>query len=355
VNYRFDRILGILLFLRSGRPITASQLAAHFEVSTRTIHRDLKTLSAVGVPIYAERGRDGGFRLVEGYFLPPLMFSREEATALLLGLTLLRQLRARPFSAQLDTVKRKLLSALPRKESAALEDAEEVIGFETLPVDIFHQERPPHPQSPAELGVGVEAESRTISIFLQAIFDRVPVLLQYRSPYHDKTTERVVVPLGLLWDRDRWYLVGRPDDRQDGTRLWRADRVVELSMPARRGPITRQGEEFDVRTLMGRKWLQEAMDRWREGTPVIIRLTPPQAERLQRDWFYGHAHFAPGPDDTVVMSFGEDNREIVLELVRWLGPGAELLEPAEWRAGEREQLRQMLEQHVPVSEQKQIS
>jgi predicted DNA-binding transcriptional regulator YafY len=84
---RFDRILGILLFLRSHQVVSAAQLAHQFEASTRTIYRDLETLSALGVPLYAERGRQGGVRLLPVYFLPPLMFTQQEAIALQLGLT----------------------------------------------------------------------------------------------------------------------------------------------------------------------------------------------------------------------------------------------------------------------------
>src|SRR5712692_7343148 len=99
---RFDRVLGILLFLRSKQSVSASELARHFEVSVRTIYRDLETLSAVGVPLYAERGRQGGVRLLQGYFLPPLMFTQSEAIALLLGLTLQRSLRAVPFPTEIE-------------------------------------------------------------------------------------------------------------------------------------------------------------------------------------------------------------------------------------------------------------
>jgi len=58
-----------------------------------------------------------------------------------------------------------------------------------------------------------------------------------------------------------------------------------------------------------------------------------QAERLQQDWYYRHAHFEPITEEQVVMTFGEQNPTIVLELLRWLGPGAELLEPHAWRNG----------------------
>jgi predicted DNA-binding transcriptional regulator YafY len=89
---RFDRALAILLLLRSGKTWSAPNLACRLEVSTRTIYRDIETLSAVGVPVYAEAGPEGGYRLVEGYFLPPIAFTVGEATSLLTGLALLDRL-----------------------------------------------------------------------------------------------------------------------------------------------------------------------------------------------------------------------------------------------------------------------
>ena len=66
---RLDRALGILLVLRTGATVSAAELAQRFEVSPPTIYRDIEALGAIGVPVYAEMGRAGGFRLVEGYFL----------------------------------------------------------------------------------------------------------------------------------------------------------------------------------------------------------------------------------------------------------------------------------------------
>src|SRR6476661_8154690 len=100
---RIDRALGILLLLRGGKAISATALSRRFEVATRTIYRDIETLSSLGVPVYAEMGRAGGFRLVEGYFLPPVMFSAREAISLMLGISLLRNLRASPFAAERET------------------------------------------------------------------------------------------------------------------------------------------------------------------------------------------------------------------------------------------------------------
>ena len=106
-------------------------------------------------------------------------------------------------------------------------------------------------------------------------------------------------------------------------------------------PLPESDSNFDVATLLGRQWLGKAMARWADEAPVKIQLTPAQAERLKRDWYYGHARYEDLPDGKIVMTYGEGNREFVFELVRWLGPEAELLEPGAWRAALREELKEM--------------
>jgi predicted DNA-binding transcriptional regulator YafY len=332
-----DRTLGILLLLRGGRPVSATELAGRFEVSTRTIYRDIETLSALGVPVVAEMGRTGGFKLREGYFLPPVTLGPEEAVSLLLGVILMRRLRVAPFPKEADFAERKLLAALPPDTRAAMERASRFIGFEKVPADIFHYERD-DPQ--AGLGPGAEAESEVVGAFLRALLSRSRVRMSYRSPYRAAEEPREVEPLGLLWDRDRWYLVGQPSGKAPGKRTWRADRVLSIG-PGRSMPPV--GTDFEAEELLDRKWLRRAMDRWSEESLARVALTMEQAERLKRDWFYGNASFEERADGRVVMSWGEYRPEAVAALVRWLGPGAELLEPAEWRPIVAAGLRAMLD------------
>lgn len=98
---RWDRLLGILLQLSGGVTVSAVTLAARFEVSLRTIYRDVEALGALGVPISARQGRGGEFRLLAGYLLPPIMFSEEEAVSLMVGLAALRAGRTQPFAREL--------------------------------------------------------------------------------------------------------------------------------------------------------------------------------------------------------------------------------------------------------------
>jgi predicted DNA-binding transcriptional regulator YafY len=334
---RSDRLLGVLLRLRGGKIVPAAELARHFDVSARTIYRDVDTLAALGVPIYAELGRHGGFRLVEGYFLPAIAFTQDEAVSLVLGLALLRSLRARPFASGLDTAGDKLLAAMPAHLGAVLGAAERLIGFEGIARDAFHPElverEPSH-------GRRLERELRTIDVFLQAVLDGATVRMDYRSPYRESAERILAVPRGIFWDRDLWYLAGERLDQSAASseaRLWRADRVLDI------WPESRHAEagEFDVRELLGRRWLARAMASWAAEAPVRVRLTAMQAARMRSDWYYGHARYEDEPDGSVVVSFGQDHLEIVLELLRWLGPGAELLEPARWRAALRDELLQM--------------
>ncbi|HET9224022.1 MAG TPA: WYL domain-containing protein, partial [Roseiflexaceae bacterium] len=217
---------------------------------------------------------------------------------------------------------------------AALAHAQQIIGFERLPADIFHPERADS-QAPA-----AEADEGTVvSVFVRAILDRKTVAFDYRSPYGGSAEHVIATPHGIVWDRDRWYLAGEQAQHREQTRLWRADRVLRIAghAPAVEGPSS-----FDVNALLDHKWLRPAMERWREESPVTIRLTHQQAERLRQDWYYRHALFEDLAEGQILMTFGEDDRAVVLELLRWLGPGAELVAPTTWRAALRAELSEML-------------
>lgn len=340
---RFDRLFGILLVLQRKRALSAMQLARQFEVSSRTIYRDLQTLSALGIPLYTSRGHGGGVHLREGYFLPPLTFSQGEGIVLLVGLTLLKSLHTFPFPQEVETAVQKLLVAVPQSLRTILVQAEKVIGFEHLPDDIFHPE-----PSPALQRQDAASESHIVTTFLQAILDRSLVRIRYESPYRRKKgRDMKAIPLGLFWDRTHWYLVGRNQEGDTATRFWRADRVDSLRRDSEAASTC---AAFDIQELLGHKWLRSAMEQWQRNAPVVLRLTRGQAQRLQRDWYYRHARFEESSGNQVLMTFGEENQAIVFELLRWLGPGAELVEPRAWRERMKEELQHMASIYVDQRE-----
>lgn len=334
----FERLFGILLFLQRTRSVSALQLAQQFGTSTRTIYRDLQKLSALGVPIYTRRGHSGGIRLLEGYFLPPLTFSRGEAIALLLGLTLLQSLRTFPFPDEVKTAVQKLLVAVPDPLRETLAQAEKVIGFEHLPGDIFHPEAATVPP------IDDASQSQIITAYVLCILDHSLVHFRYRSLYHGTLEqETTAIPLGLFWDRSHWYMIGRKYDGDDTIKLWRVDRVISLKSAFLSSTASKA---FDLQDVLGHAWLKSAMEQWQRTAPVIIRLTRAQAQRLQQDWYYRHASFEEASSDQVLMTIGEENQTVIFELLRWLGPEAELLEPQAWREQFKQELCQMLSRYA---------
>ncbi len=332
---RFDRAMAILLLLRNSKlPLSAAELARRLEVSKRTIYRDVEALAEVGVPVYAETGRDGGFKLMEGYFISPIAFSVGEATSLLIGLALLDRLRAKPFANELDLARQKLLAVVPDPMQPILRQAEQMIGFEELPYDVFHPEPAASETSLSEL-----SEAQVITVFLQGILEQCAVEIGYFSPYSGTGRVYVLSAHGIIWDRNHWYLVGQGLGQSGSPSLWRADRVMSITRHPK--PI-KTTAPFQVAEWLGRKWLDDAINRWSEMSPVIIRMTPAQAERLRRDWYYGHAQFEAISPDVVLMKFGEGNQAWVFELVRWLGHGAELIEPHAWRQAFIEEMQAIM-------------
>lgn len=328
-----DRILGILLALQIRRSVRARQLAVQFAVSTRTIYRDLQTMSLLGIPIYTERGRNGGIRLLEGYFLPPLMFTQGEAIALLLGLKLLRSLRVVPYQGEVDTASHKLLAAVPDHLRAKLARLDRVLGVERSHPDLFHPEPDESP-----VAVDVRREGAIVTQFLQAKLTDTAIRLSYKSPYRDATSVTDARPLGLFLDRDRWYLVGDALTSAPRRRIWRADRVLAVDLIEQASVA---GTDFDVSELLGHAWLETAMRTWRNNVPVRLSITPEQARRMRQDWYYRFAQYDDAANGSTVMTFGESDPELVLALLRWLGPDATLLSPAPWRDILRDQLNAM--------------
>lgn len=327
-----ERALAILLLLTRRRLLTAPALAERFEVSVRTIYRDIDRLIALGIPVEAQRGTEGGFRLSEGYLAPPIALNSLETTALLVALTLVRGLETTPLLADLETAEAKLLAALPKTAREILAKGPRIVGVERASVDIFHGAQPVH--DPVDRCGAVDR-------FLEGILTQRRVELTHNNVYRGSLRAHEAEPLGLLWDRDLWYLVGW-SLTADEIRMWRADRVVSIRVT---GMAFRPRADFDVRSLLGRQWLERAMRSWDDNREATrISMTAAAAAKLRSDWFYRHATFADGKYGRTVMTIPETSPDVVLPLVRWLGADAEILAPGSLRdmlRGELAAMRQV--------------
>jgi predicted DNA-binding transcriptional regulator YafY len=212
------RVLAMIELLQARREATGGELARALGVDERTVRRYAQRLADLGIPVEARRGRHGGYRLLPGYKLPPLMFSDDEAVAVVLGLLVAERMGIATGGA-LDKIRR-VLPAQLRDRVAALR---ETLGFTLRPRD------------------GAMPDTSVLLPLAAAARDRRRVRLRYRS-WRGEDSERDLDTYGLVFHSGRWYASGF-DHRRGEVRTFRVDRVTGLT-PL---PVTyTEPDDFDV-------------------------------------------------------------------------------------------------------------
>jgi len=203
---KINRIIAILTSLQAKRIVKAQELADRFGVSLRTIYRDVKTLESAGVPVLSEAGI--GYSLMEGYRLPPVMFTREEAGSLVTGEKLMRSFSDKSLGDHYQSAIVKIRSVLKNYDREWLDALEETIRV-----------RPPK----ALFNSDIEDSLHTV---LHGIADRKSVILEYKA-ITDVISEREIEPVGIFHENNNWYILGycllRGDYRQ-----FRTDRILAI-------------------------------------------------------------------------------------------------------------------------------
>lgn len=201
------RVLTVLELLQSHGRMTGAELARRLEVDIRTVRNYIQTLADLGIPIEAERGRYGAYRLRPGYKLPPLIFSEDESMALTLSLLLAREQGLALATPAVESVLAKIERLLPQTTRARIHAVEQTVIVE----------RSDFPSSPS---------TSVVTTLSTAVQIGHCVRLQYRSTSAD-VTERVVDPYGVVYSAGYWYTIGYCHLRQ-GQRLFRLDRIQQV-------------------------------------------------------------------------------------------------------------------------------
>ncbi|MEW2375806.1 YafY family protein [Micromonospora sp. NPDC047812] len=307
---RAARLISLVLLLQARETMTAAELARELEVSERTVYRDVLALSAAGVPVYADRGRTGGYRLLGGYRTRLTGLTRDEAEALFLA-GLPGPAGDMGLADAVASAELKVLAALP----PTLRDAPARTGQRFhLDVPGWFREAGPPPWL-TELAGAVWR-------------DRV-VELRYRRG--DREVTRTVRPYGLVLKNGVWYLVGRVGD---DVRTYRVDRVTGVRVD----PETfDRDEDFDLAGY----WREqaEAFHRGVLRERATVRLSPAGLRQLRHvadaPFAYDEAVAAAGGPDGqgwVVTRLPVESVDVAYHQLLGLGPEVEVLDPPELRA-----------------------
>ncbi|GAA4978578.1 YafY family protein [Actinopolymorpha pittospori] len=208
------RILALLELLQAHHRMSGAELANRLGVDPRTVRRYATRLAEFGVPVEAERGRYGGYRLRPGYKLPPLMFTDDEATAVVLGLVASRGvgLVTSTTASATESALAKIARVLPVAVRERVDAVQETLGLTGSARDARA------PRTAVVLGLASAAQRGR------------RVRIGYESRQGERT-ERDLDPYGLVVDRGRWYVTGH-DHRRAEVRTFRVDRISTLeSLP----------------------------------------------------------------------------------------------------------------------------
>jgi len=303
---RADRLLSILLLLQAHGLMSTRALAERLEVSERTVHRDMEALSIAGVPVYAEKGRNGGWALLDSYRTDLTGLTESELRSLVIA-TVPGVLADLGLGDAADRAFIKLLAGLPEARRRAAESAR---GY--LYIDPSGWRRPD--EAAPFLGA-LELALRTGR----------QINMTYERAYDQSVVDRIANPLGLVVKGSVWYLAATVDGKARTYRASRIRAVTILDAPAERP------NDFDLATF----W-RESSAEFRAALPVhriVVRVAPEAIGRVRLGWRFATVETEDEPDDQgwVRCTIRADSEEIALECALTLAGQAEVIEPPELR------------------------
>jgi predicted DNA-binding transcriptional regulator YafY len=296
------RLITLIMLLQRQPNQKAGDLAAALGISVRSLHRYFGMLDEMGIPIYSERGPHGGFSLVRGYKLPPLVFTPEEATAIYLGAGLVEELWGSLYRQAAQGALAKLNNVLPEDQQQEAAWARRSLVATGL-----------HRADLAPLAPRLETLRR-------AVHEQRRARLLYRSNSAAAPQARLLDPYALVYRGGWWYAVGFCHLRGQ-VRSFRVDRMLELDLTGERFQMP---EGFDVRQYLANELKDQP------HLPVRMRFEPeaasvalgnrPMWESLEEQ-----------PDGSVLVSFSAFDLVWAASTALGFGPIVTVLDPPEVR------------------------
>jgi predicted DNA-binding transcriptional regulator YafY len=293
------RLLTLIFLLQSRGNWKAAELAERLNVSERTIHRYFDMLDEIGIPIYTERGPYGGFSIMRGYKLPPLIFSTEEASVLYLGASLIKDILGQTFEEAVTSATAKLDNVLPLDIQQEIEHIRR-----TLIIDGISYRRSDKTQ-------------KILHIVRQSLQAKKSLLIQYKSRSKHETQRRLIDPYGLSLQWGMWYL-GAFCHLRNELRTFRVERIQSAELTDRTYDIP---EDFSIRQYLHNMQYEPQIEIELEFDPAIIEMIKEQ--------YGGWMEFNELPNGFTQAKFMVYGLEWVSRFVINLGQNVRIITPQE--------------------------
>lgn len=307
---RIDRMLGITVILLGRTQVTARELADRFEVSIRTIYRDIEAIQQAGIPVVCLQGKGGGYALMENYKIDRRLLSFEDMLAIL---TALRGASSMLRDPGMDSAMEKIISLVPKDKASETERHFERLSIDFLPWGFNHKNQ--------EKMQGIH----------RAIMENRLIEITYRN-LRGETAVRVIEPMTLFFKGYSWYLFAYCRLKED-YRVFRLSRIMDVS---------ETGQDFIRREISYRSY--QSADS--PGTPPVRLVMKFDAEvRLRVEEQFDADELTLNDDGSIqaIVRWPED--EWVHSTLLSYGEHVEVLEPLHIRRMVREKAEKMMARH----------
>ncbi len=281
---RFNRVTSIFIQLQSKKIVRAKDIADRFNVSIRTVYRDIQTLTEAGVPIGSEAGV--GYYLAEGYRLPPVMFTKEEVTAFLTAEKLIEKFTDNSIDSNFKSGMMKIRAILKSTEKEMLESIEE--NIEVL------SRRPRLENS---------KNSNHIQALIESISERKSLKIRYHTFYSNEIKDRNIEPIGIFFASGYWHTIAFCDLRLD-YRDFRLDRILSITKTDK----TFKKEHPSIKAYLGKITKEQNL------VTIVIRVDKDVTHYLTEQKYYNGFVNERSIGNKVEMTFLTSSTEY---FVRW--------------------------------------
>jgi predicted DNA-binding transcriptional regulator YafY len=308
---RIDRLTAILLLLQTGKR-SAAEIAQHFEVSRRTIQRDIDALCEMGIPIAADLGVTGGYSLPPDYTLPPLALTLHEALLLRLALSSLSQLSATPFRQERESLLAKIQTLLPQRENEHLEQLTNTLSLNVPSL--------PYP-------------TPFLDQLLESAREQQWVCVTYRS--EKGVSQQTIQPTHLRTYEGLWYCDAYSHERQ-AWRIYRVDRFLDVKTAPSPPPPLEPSIPFPTRE--------------HPSFPEIrVHLTARGVLRLEHDAYLGPRLQRQDNDEgLLILHWRPQEYDWLVRVLLSLGTDAEILTPEELRTRVQQEAQKIAHHHAEL-------
>jgi predicted DNA-binding transcriptional regulator YafY len=296
------RLITLIFLLQNGPNQKASELAQKLGVSLRTIHRYFAMLDEMGIPVYSERGPYGGFSLVRGYKMPPLVFTLEEAVAVVLGTGIVEEIWG-------DLYREAARGTLAKLENLLPDEQVREVAWARVSLVATGMNR-----------ADLKALTPALEKLRRAIREHRSVNMKYQSSQVPHLSQRRLDPYALVHRWGWWYVIGFCHVHHE-VRTFRVDRIAEATLS---DTTFIQSASFNLQTYLKNELQAQP--------PVFARLRfePDYANILAGNHSYWDT-VETKPDGSLEVTFFSPTLEWAASTVLAYGPAVTVLEPPELR------------------------